>query len=293
MRRLADMIVSVMLRGVVFMFSRLRHPRHPIAARILGRVILSGKKKTVLRNMHAVLGTPPSGKGSGKQWSTYCQYVGRTLIELDWLIVQDPDIFRRHIVLEGEEALRSALSKGNGAMMLFSHFGNVGSLSAIGLHGYDFGMAARSLGLPSLDLSYQRKFDRQSTQWILTDRSMLLRGRDLLKRNGLFAVAIDFSVKNARSVWMEFGHSFLRVNCAPILLALQCDAPIFYASVRRLPDGRDRITIVPLSDSPTEEFEPSSRSIASRAIQLLQTDLSSSPATWWLWADCVLNAQDD
>jgi hypothetical protein len=122
---------------------------------------------------------------------------------------------------------------------------------------------------------------------------MLVQGRNVLKRNGIFAVAVDFSVDGRHSAWVSFGHSQLLVNLSPILLAIRTHSPILYASVDRTDDRRNRITILPLEHSfESGNDHEKATAVASVSLSRTYARLKDNPADWWLWPDCKLRAQE-
>lgn len=191
------------------------------------------------------------------------------------------DVVRETRVVEGLEALRSAVEAGTGAVVVTGHFGNW----EIG------GAAVAARGIP-LDVVAQRQANPLFDRLINDARSRLgmrviYRGRATketlrsLREGRVVAFVADQDARRA-GVFVPFLGRQASTFRGPAVLALRSGAPLFIATAIRTEDGRHdvRIRSVPMP----EEGDPEERTeaLTARHASALEEAVRAHPEQY-LW----------
>ncbi len=267
--------------------------RTSIVADLLGFIILFGKRGPSTARISLALGDGVPRKAIQQIWVGYKRHVGMTLREIALMEVMNPDELRRFVKLDGDEHLHSVLERNRGAVILFNHFGNMACLAAgLGLRGHDISVVTNPMLFPSVDRRYDLMFERFRTNRFLTGNGLYFEASRVLRRNGLFASTIDYSVRTKRSShgsWMPFGNAEILVNPGPAIIALRLGAPILFATCRRHEEGGYQLRIhPPIQHESSLDIISNARTIIQQGLNLLMDNIRTSPSEWWTWDNAPL-----
>ena len=215
--------------------------------------------------------------------------------------MSDAEIVAR-VGIEGEEHLRAALDRGNGAILFLNHLGSPGAIiGGLGLRGYDLTIAGNRLEATVLgvrvtlryaEAEAQRLFRRGRVQRALLGENLPRRAAETLDRNGCFAMFIDFPVVQKHNRRVALGSATMNVNLGPALLALRHDAPVLCVDCVRTGENRHRLVIHPPLDRPAGDRQEAAAGMIAAAVESLAKGLRVLPEQWWPWdwADIVPRA---
>jgi lauroyl/myristoyl acyltransferase len=257
--------------------------------RFLGSILLIGKRKKVISHVRMVLDKDTVAGSEQHFWQGYRSHIGGVLLELDWMLEQSEEQLRTYIALDGEENLRNAIDRGNGGLLLFNHHGNFGCVAAgLGLRGYDIGMSANRLPFPSMDRGLTEKYEHFQTVRVNAGPSMLLAAERIFRRNGIFAVAADFSVRHRYASWISFGDAEMLATLAPVMFAMRRRAAILPVTVSSTADQRRVLHIHPALHYNGKGTPEESARIMQETFSLLFNQIRNQPSHWWLWDHCAI-----
>jgi KDO2-lipid IV(A) lauroyltransferase len=213
--------------------------------------------------------------GCQRAWT----HAAKTIVEMIWSTTRSPGQVRRHLVIEGLEALRRAAQPGRGVLVVTAHVGNwemVGQAAA--LAGIPVAVVARPLRTPRLERR-QVAFRRRSG--IRT----LMRGQPgaavaaarWLLRGGLLACTID-RASSGRRIALRFLGNITSVPLGPFELARRSGSAVMLASGRRLEDGKTQVTFRKVANGTCDD----ARETAAIMTRALEMEVRSWPEQW-LW----------
>jgi lauroyl/myristoyl acyltransferase len=237
-------------------------------------------------------------------WRAHVVHIGLTIIDLIRLPLMRDEELLASISIEGEELLRTVLAKGRGAAIFVNHLGSPIALGAgTGLRGYDITVVGNQLDiavagvivpLQLMEKLLQRVCVRGKVKRALLGATLPAAAAATLRRNGLFAMFIDFPVVQKENEWLPFGAASMRVNCGPALLALRQRAEILCLHSVRVADNRHALKVATIRDSsePMSDWRQSAREVTAAALRSLEAEVRLHPEQWWFWSWAQLMAHD-
>ncbi len=291
---------QVLLRPLVELGLRLFHfiPERAAyaVAPLLGRAIRLGRKQEVLRRYLLFMGDSAETRQQLKPfWRAHVAHLGRSCFEPQFLTLSTDERLLEIVALEGAGHLQEALQQKRGAVLFINHLGSPGAIVAgFGMRGYDITMAGNRLvagiggevvRLDHLEEIVQRMFRRGRVKRALLGEGLPQRIAEVLGRNGLFAMFIDFPVVKKHNQMSRFGAAQMKVNLGPAILALRYGAPVLSVSCLRVGANRHRLIIKPPLALPDHFADTGSRAsdLMQRALDEMAVDLRSHPDQWWPW----------
>ncbi|MDB6123050.1 MAG: Lipid biosynthesis acyltransferase [Pedosphaera sp.] len=260
-----------------------------ILSNFVGAAQRVGARKRSITNLQMVLGKETrTQKQWNALWREHLSHVGTTAIESIHFGTMTHEYLLKHVTLEGEEHLRSALKLGKGVMLFINHLGNVGCIpAALGPRSYDISITGNVMPRPYLEKKVNELYQHGGVKRILVGEQLPLKAARAFHRNGIFASFIDYTVVEKLNHWLPFGEAELNTNIGPAILALRNSTSILYATCRRLPGRRHCLTIHPPSSfTPTGNQLSDALVVTQTAIDFLAQELRQRPEQWWPW-DCA------
>jgi KDO2-lipid IV(A) lauroyltransferase len=258
---------------------------HRLLARIVGEVVLFGRKQAALENMSLVLGCPRLAVDRRRLWRDHATQLGYASVELiQWERMTDEEL-RASIRIEGEELLQAALRERKGVMLLTTHLGNlIGIAPALGLRGYGMHVASGPMEVDYLSRKVADFVRRCGVMLVFIGDDLPRRAKLAFERNEIFTTFIDYSVIARHAAWLSVGRAEMRVNTGPVIVALRAGAPIMLAHLKRLGRNTHVLSIRPvIGTTQTGVSDKPVLAIARSAIAIFERELLARPEQWWRW----------
>ena len=259
-----------------------------------GKFLRGRTKRMTLHNMQTVLHNPAwTQEQWNTLWQSHAEHIGRTLYEIIQIDSMQIDKLRKHIEIEGEQHLRQALAGGKGATVFFNHLGNlVFTISGIALTGHDITIAGNRVWIPYLEHKIRHIHQRLNVNHALVGDNLPKTAAGVFRRNGIFAIFIDFSVTPKHTTWMQFGEAELAVNLGPAIIARRNEAPVICVSSFRTSENSHRVIFhPPITQVTGTDIHQKATNLLRQALQFLETDLAAHPEQWWPWNYAPLRQQ--
>ncbi|MGC4015535.1 MAG: lysophospholipid acyltransferase family protein [Luteolibacter sp.] len=255
---------------------------HPVAV-----FMRHSHKDKILGRMEEVLGPFPSPNERERVWRLHLEHIGRCVFEPFQMYWSKDEDLIANIRISGEELLQQALAEGKGAVLFLDHIGNPGSLvAAFGIRDYDIAIAGNPV--IAVEDMVARLFKRGRVERVLLGERMPARMAEILKRNGLFGIFIDFPVVLKHNVILPFGRTGASVNLGPGLLALRQGAPVFSVTSIRTGPNQHRVVIAPLARPAKGPLREAAAELVEDAFDSMFQTLRSHPDQWWPWDEVCL-----
>jgi KDO2-lipid IV(A) lauroyltransferase len=174
-------------------------------------------------------------------------HLGREVVELLRAAKGGRPAIIRNTVVEGEELVRSALERGQGAILLTAHFGNWEmTVGAVASRGFPLDVLIQRQRNPLFDAAMIRA--RRGMGMELIDRGLATRtGLRTLRHNRVLALAGDQNTRRG-GVFLPFFGKPASTSRGFAILAARAGAPILTLMGTRREDGRLHVIIRPLAD---------------------------------------------
>jgi phosphatidylinositol dimannoside acyltransferase len=202
------------------------------------------------------------------------------------------------IDVDTPDAVRDALLAGRPVVIVGMHFGAIEMPIAVisYLTGHPVTAPMESVGDPALRTWFETSRSRMGVNIVpLKDSRRALMAA--LRRGESIGLVNDRDLTRTGVPTTFFGHS-APISPAPVLFALEVDAPVFVSSARRRGSGRYTGKMLPL-DIPTEGPRRARMAAATVAMaRAFETLLADAPEQWWgamhpIWPDLIVGAQPD
>lgn len=214
----------------------------------------------------------------------YVLHHARLVLEAVRLSDLTPAQVRQRVIFEGERYLANALKQGRGVLIVGNHIGNwLFSVAFLSASGYRVSAVAYDIPIRSIEShmkSLWRKYELAITN---VGRGAPAAALQAFKRNGIFLVLTDVSLRPSRGKWLQLGNTAINVDTGPARLALMTDAPILHLSNYRKSNSHFVISL-----SPGMSRETISRNLhpeeylAQSWLNILYEELMVRPEQWWL-----------
>jgi len=255
---------------------------HPVAV-----FMRHSHKDKILLRMEQVLGPFASPEERERVWRLHLEHIGRCVFEPFRMYWSKDEDLVANIRIVGEELLQQALAEGKGAVLFLDHMGNPGSLvAAFGLRNYDVAIAGNPV--IAVEDMVARLFARGRVERVLLGERMPARMAEILKRNGLFGIFIDFPVVLKHNVTLPFGRTGASVNLGPGLLALRQGAPVFSVTSTRTGPNQHEVVVKPLPYPAPAPLRVAAAELVGNAFDSMFETLRRHPDQWWPWDEVCL-----
>lgn len=254
--------------------------------RFIGRVILFGRKRRVIRNMRMVLERPGWGAHDWEElWRRHVDHLGLAVAETLHHTASAPEDLRERLAIEGDGLLRAMLRRGKGAVVFVNHLANpVAVPLALALAGHRVSVATNVIPVPYLDERSNELFERFGGTRVTVGGDVAQAAEETLRGNGVFVGAIDYSSTQSHTAWVRFGKAELQVSLAPALMALMHGSAMFSAIV--IPEGLSRymvslqpVVLLDAGGGPIERALANTRD----AMRGVSEAVCRRPEQWWRW----------
>jgi lauroyl/myristoyl acyltransferase len=275
-----------MVVALWFILEHLPEALTSVAGPVIGGMMLLGKKRAVLRNMKMVLGNP---EWSEENWQTlyrrHVRQLGRTIVESVQLSAMPRERLLQRLHLEGEDYLRAALQEKRGVMLLVNHLGNIACVAAaLGLRGYDTTIVSNMMPLKFMERKMNRFLRRCGAKRVVIGEGIVSDALQALKRNAIFAAAIDYSAISRHTMWTPFSNAQLNVSDVPVTLARLAQSAMLSVDVSPLGRNHHEFALRPIIQLHSDAGDPkSSVRIVRDEIARIGKQVSARPEQWWRW----------
>jgi KDO2-lipid IV(A) lauroyltransferase len=178
--------------------------------------------------------------------------LGRTAMETMLLSSRSrEDVVSLFGVVEGWDLVEQRLAQGNGLIFASGHVGNWELGGAyLAARGLPISAVARHMANPLVDRYLTRTRERLGLN-VIHDEQAVRKVPRAVREGGAVAFLVDQAAAGLASTWVPFFGRLAKTPRGPAVFALRLDAPILFAGVSRLADGRFRFSFEPVEVSRT------------------------------------------
>ncbi|MDH5174724.1 MAG: lysophospholipid acyltransferase family protein [Elusimicrobiota bacterium] len=283
--------VTFSIMRVLFIFMPAK--TFPFVARyleVISRPFTRKYRKTALENLTLSLGKEKSKEKIEYIYRACLREVAQSFCELISAMVyafrnSSPlDHLKEKFVLEGEENLKRALSRGKGAIGLCAHFGNF-TLMGTGLtsRGYPYALIVRPADESRVETYFQKWRDRLGYDSIpaYPRSTAVRRSLGALRQNKILALFADQN-KAKGGVFVDFFGRPAGTVVGPAVMALRTGAPV--VPIFNVRQGVDKHKVI---IGPTVEFEISGNqdkdvlTVTAKITKVIEEFVRRYPTHWW------------
>lgn len=173
--------------------------------------------------------------------------LGRTAMETMLLASRSrEDVLALFGEVEGWHFVEERLAAGNGLMLASGHVGNWELGGAyLAARGLPISAVARHMANPLVDRYLTRTRERLGLN-VIHDEQAVRRVPRAIREGGAVAFLVDQAAAGLASTWVPFFGRLAKTPRGPAVFALRLGAPIVFAGVSRLPDGRFKFSFEPV-----------------------------------------------
>jgi KDO2-lipid IV(A) lauroyltransferase len=255
-------------------------------------IMLRGQRKINIRRFFEPRGwTPQQCRALEKR---YLRHNAQLIVESIRLLQLTPGEVRKSVILHGEEHLASALQRGRGALLVGNHVGNwLYSVAMLSACGYDVSAVAYEIPIGSIERHMQQLWGRFNLNIINVGYGASAAAGQAFRRNQLFLVLMDVSLRTGRGKWLRLGDAAINVDAGPAKLAFLGEAPILHLANHRQADSRLVITISPEIKRESFTGEHREMELTQYWLDLLKDEILTWPDQWWLMSLVPLRRPKD
>lgn len=277
------------LRGGLFLVSIIPlNLLYKISA-LLGKFAyyLSGKHRRIAQDGLAIAFGNSLDFSTRKKIIVDCfKEIARGGLETVYLL-KNPDSFADRLTLTGQEHLKQALARGNGAICVTAHFGNfillAVSLSKAGFHTI---VNVRPMRDEKMDQYLTKRRQEFNIETIYTKPAKECVDKSLafLKQNGVLLNLLDQNFGSASGVFVDFFGTQAATATGPIVLGLRSKAAILPVFIIRKEDQAQEVIIEPeFLIEKKEDFQETIRYNIAKLTKIIEGYIRKYPAQWsWI-----------
>ncbi len=186
--------------------------------------------------------------------------------------------------VRGEKHVKQALESGNGALILLAHFGNFDlmGLYASQLFSYPLTIITKTLKNAKLNELWWDMRRKAGVKEVPSHNSYRACVR-VLRKNEIVGFMLDTNRPPAHGIFVDFFGRLASTTPGLAFMAAQTGAPVVPAFMRRTPDGRHILEVLPLIDPPPDRKEETLLSCTSAYTKIIEKEVRRHPAQWmWL-----------
>jgi Kdo2-lipid IVA lauroyltransferase/acyltransferase len=178
--------------------------------------------------------------------------LGRTAMETMLLSSRSrEDVIDMFGEVDGWHFVEEYLSRGNGLIFASGHVGNWELGGAyLAARGLPISAVARHMANPLVDRYLTRTRERLGLN-VIHDEQAVRKVPRVIREGGAVAFLVDQAAAGLASTWVPFFGRLAKTPRGPAVFALRLNAPILFAGVSRLPDGRFKFSFEPVEVSRT------------------------------------------
>ena len=186
------------------------------------------------------------------------------------------------VTFEGEENVRAALQRGNGALVLTAHLGNFDLLAMYAAQrGLPLTVVSKEIRNPAVNDLWMRLRERFGVKIVLSHNS-LRACLKALKDDGLLGFVLDQNRPHDQGVFVTF---FGRPACTTpglAFIAAAAKAPVVPAFIHRTADGRHRLRVLPHIEPPPDRDDDTLRRATQTYASVIEEEIRRHPDQW-IW----------
>lgn len=263
-------------------------------APLFGKVMLLGKGSRIVGNMKMVLARP---EWNEEEWMSlrrrHTAQLGLTIIESIQLARMSNETLHEHLLLSGEDLLLDALRGRRGVVLLVNHIGNLGFVgAALGVRGYDVTITRNVMPVQFMENRLDSLLLRCNVEQVTLGEAIIEASIRVLRRNGIFAAIVDYSVTRRHAEWMPFGAAEMEVSLVPAVIALRNKAAILAVDAKPLGNNHHLYSLRRV-DCSGDGKTVIAREIVRDELLRVGHELSKRPEQWWRWDYARLRAHDN
>ena len=252
------------------------------AGRRIGDVLwwlLRRRRGTALENLRRSFGAEQADGEIRRLGRRSFQHVGMNLVEICRYVLRPMDVMLSRVRIEGREHLAQAAALGRGVLILTAHYGNWELLAAAHeLTRLPLSIVTRPLDHPFLD-ELTARFRRRSGAELIVKRDAVREVFRALRRQRMVGILLDQNATRAEGVFVPFFGSPASTSKGLALLALRTGAPVVPVFLRREPDGRHCMEVLPAVPAPADGLVTTYTTAFN---QVLEAVIRQAPEQW-LW----------
>lgn len=211
------------------------------------------------------------------------QHLGRTAMETTLLPTQTREqIVELFAEVEGWHFVEERLARGNGLILASGHVGNWELGGAyLAARGLPISAVARHMANPLVDRYLTSTRERIGMD-VIHDEQAVRRVPRAIRSGRAVAFLVDQAAIGLASTWVPFFGRMAKTPRGPAVFALRLDAPIVFAGVSRLPDGRFRFSFEPVDVPRTGVLDTDVDAIVGAYTGVLENHIRKTPEQY-LW----------
>ena len=188
------------------------------------------------------------------------------------------------ITIEGKERLDTALSKGNGVIVISAHLGNfavmMGKLIA---EGYPFNLVLKLPRDPGISEFFKQKMKQYNLHFIVADPVSVSQKEILrtLRKNSIVCLIVDGDQKRGGVPVMLMGQE-IAMPPGPAILARRTGATVLPMFIIRQKDNSQKIIIEPPVDVIDDEDQGKAVALlCQKFAAIIETNIKKYPTQWY------------
>jgi KDO2-lipid IV(A) lauroyltransferase len=248
-------------------------------------LIWKGRRRVALSNLDLAFGGTKTEEQKREIAKEAFKNIGATVMELAWgMRRMNEKAFFKIAEVEGLEVLRSALSRGKGAIVLPAHYGNWEIMAnACGYLNLNAHYVAKRLKNPYLDKAVN-DYRCETGNKVIYMNGASKEMEEALKKGGVVATLLDQKVplKQGGILVKFFGHD---APTTPLIakLYLLTFAPLLLARCYPLKGGRCRLIFGPeIRFEPSGDYEKDIYTLTQICLEAIESYIRENPE-FWIW----------
>lgn len=212
------------------------------------------------------------------------RHFARAVLSMFWAKGKSQEQIMKRYDVENVELLRRIQERGKGVVVVSMHFGDweLGSL-ALGWLGAPMTIVAEPTRNPAIERRVTA-LRTLSGNRAVAPRFALIRMARTLQQGGVVGMLVDVNGRRNRGgVWLDFFGLPVFNGAAEAVMALRWGAPIIFAHVEHLPNGRGKIVFGPeVCCNGSGDFDADVKEVSQRCLTLCEELIKQHPEQW-LW----------
>ncbi|MFA5144718.1 MAG: lysophospholipid acyltransferase family protein [Candidatus Omnitrophota bacterium] len=246
----------------------------------------SGKqRKIALESLTIAFGQEKSPQEIEEIARNSFTFMAKAAIELMFLM-DKPGLLKERVKIEGKDNLDSALSRGNGVILVSAHFGNFPLLMArLAFSGYKIAGIMRAMRDTRVEKFFMAKRDRLNIKTIYSQPrdTCVNKTIETLRNNELVFIPIDQNFGTG-GVFVDFFGRKAATATGPVILAKRTKAAVLPCFIIRQKDDHHKIIFEPELDiKEGKDFQETIVVNIQRLTSIIESYIRRYPAEWgWI-----------
>jgi len=218
----------------------------PRGVALLGYTIAGKQRRIALESLTIAFGQEKP-RAQIKQIAKDCFVsIAKSGVEILYLLGK-PELFKKYIVLSGQEYLETALAKKKGVVLVSAHFGNFPLLlGKLSIEGYKITTIMRPMKDKKTEGFFRGKRNKLNIQTIYSQpRNVCVENTlRMLRQNGMVFIPMDQNFGSA-GVFVDFFGTKAATATGPVVLARRTGAAIIPCFIVRQQDNSHKVIFEP------------------------------------------------